>query len=79
LNAEKILRSAKFGSQFNQFLVYRIKNKIRMAKNTSILPGEHFEKFITSEVSSGKYSSASTGETIYCLIFERGKYRVMVA
>ena len=30
-----------------------------MGRNTSISLGEHFENFINSEVSSGKYSSAS--------------------
>ena len=30
-----------------------------MARNTSILLGDHFEDFIAKEISSGRYSSAS--------------------
>jgi antitoxin ParD1/3/4 len=30
-----------------------------MAKNTSIILGDHFDQFIQSEIKSGRYSSAS--------------------
>jgi antitoxin ParD1/3/4 len=30
-----------------------------MGRNTSILLGDHFEEFISTEISSGKYNSAS--------------------
>ena len=30
-----------------------------MAKNTSILLGNHFEEFISEEIASGRFSSAS--------------------
>ena len=30
-----------------------------MSRNTSILLGDHFEEFISSEISSGRYNSAS--------------------
>jgi antitoxin ParD1/3/4 len=30
-----------------------------MARNTSILLGQHFEEFISAKISSGKYASAS--------------------
>lgn len=30
-----------------------------MAKNTSLLLGDHFDKFVTQQVKSGKFSSAS--------------------
>lgn len=36
-----------------------MKNENQMGQNTSISLGSHFENFIASEVSSGKYNSAS--------------------
>lgn len=41
-----------------QLLVYLIKIKA-MAKNTSILLGDYFDNFISEQIKSGKYSSAS--------------------
>ncbi len=41
-----------------QFLVYLTKIT-KMAKNTSVLLGDHFESFIQEEISTGRYQSAS--------------------
>jgi antitoxin ParD1/3/4 len=38
---------------------YFYKNKKIMGRNTSILLGDYFEKFVSTEVASGKYNSAS--------------------
>ncbi len=39
-------------------MVYSYKYS-NMARNTSILLGEHFEEYISSKIASGKYNSAS--------------------
>lgn len=39
-------------------MVYLVKSN-GMAKNTSILLGDYFDKYIQSQVQSGRYSSAS--------------------
>lgn len=33
--------------------------RLTMAKNTSILLGEHFERFVNEKISSGKFASVS--------------------
>lgn len=45
-----------FGVNTNYWYIYK---KNVMARNTSILLGDHFEEFISTKVSSGKYNSAS--------------------
>jgi antitoxin ParD1/3/4 len=44
-----------------------------MAKNTSILPGDYFDNFITSQIKSGKYSSASKVVRAALRMFEKEK------
>jgi antitoxin ParD1/3/4 len=51
LISEELYRIPSFGT-------FELKIEI-MAKNTSILLGDYFDKFISEQVNSGKFSSAS--------------------
>ena len=42
-----------------------------MAKNTSILLGDYFDKFITSQIATGKFSSASEVVRTALRLFEQ--------
>mgnify|MGYP000846037788 CR=1 FL=1 len=49
-----------------------------MAKNTSILLGEYFDNFITEQVKSGKYASASEVVRTALRLFEQQENRAKV-
>ncbi len=46
-----------------------------MAKNTSILVGDHFEQFISNQVKSGRYASASEVVRSALRLFEHEENR----
>lgn len=50
-------------------MVYLIKKV--MARNTSILLGEHFENFINEQIATGKYSSVSEVVRAALRVFEQ--------
>jgi antitoxin ParD1/3/4 len=47
-----------------------------MARNTSILLGEHFEKFISTRILSGKYNSASEVIRTALRLLEAEEYKI---
>ena len=49
-----------------------------MAKNTSILLGEHFEHFVNKQVESGKFSSASEVIRTALRLFEQQEYKTKI-
>jgi antitoxin ParD1/3/4 len=46
-----------------------------MAKNTSILLGDHFNNFINEQISSGRYSSASEVVRSALRLFEEEEFK----
>ena len=47
-----------------------------MSRNTSILLGEHFERFIHDQIATGKYSSVSEVVRTALRMFEREESKV---
>jgi len=52
-------------------LVFLIKTLEAMAKNTSILLGDYFDKFINHQIQSGRFSSASEVVRAALRLFEQ--------
>ena len=47
-----------------------------MTKNTSIILGDHFDKFIKSEIKSGRYTSASEVIRVALRLLELEKQKI---
>jgi antitoxin ParD1/3/4 len=55
----------------NLIPIIGIFDKKNMARNTSILLGEHFENFINEQIATGKYSSVSEVVRAALRVFEQ--------
>ncbi|MCY1517280.1 putative addiction module antidote protein [compost metagenome] len=54
---------------------YSLKKETTMAKNTSILLGDYFDRFITKQIQTGKYSSASEVVRAALRMFEHSEIK----
>lgn len=63
-NLIRVIRASKFRILIKHLfanipIIGTFTKTFPMARNTSVLLGEHFEKYISGKVSSGKYNSVS--------------------
>lgn len=56
---------------YQKLVLLMTKSETNMARNTSILLGDYFEKFISEQIASGKYNSVSEVVRTALRVFEK--------